>query len=183
MADKKRLVAIPSQTIGPFLHVGFESQVELKTLGGAATANGAPLHLRIQVLDGVGVPIDDALVEIWQAAPGGSDAPSAAVRNWGRCPTDAHGWCAFDTFTPESGIADDGRRVAAHINICVFARGLLRHVFTRCYFAGDAALAGDPVLGLVPPARRDTLIARPDEAGWTFQIRMQGADETVFFDL
>ncbi|HVW04348.1 MAG TPA: protocatechuate 3,4-dioxygenase subunit alpha [Vicinamibacterales bacterium] len=183
MADEKRLVASPSQTIGPFLHVGFESQVELKTLGSAATIKSAPLHLRIQVLDGVGAPIDDALVEIWQTAPGESDAPSAAVRNWGRCPTDTYGWCAFDTFTPASGVAEDGCRIAAHINICVFARGLLRHVFTRCYFAGDAALAGDPVLGLVPPTRRDTLVARSDGAGWTFQIRMQGADETVFFDL
>jgi protocatechuate 3,4-dioxygenase alpha subunit len=183
MADEKRLVASPSQTIGPFLHVGFEHQIELRTLGGAATVEAGRLHLRIQVLDGAGDPLDDALVEIWQAAPGRSDASSADVRNWGRASTDATGWCAFETFRPEPGVAEDGRVVAAHINICVFARGLLRHVFTRCYFSGDPALTADPVLELVPPARRETLVARPGDAGWTFQIRMQGPDETVFFDL
>jgi protocatechuate 3,4-dioxygenase alpha subunit len=183
MADEKRLVASPSQTIGPFLHVGFERQIELRTIGGSAAAQAARLHLRIQVLDGAGDPIDDALVEIWQAAPGGSDASSIGVRNWGRASTDANGWCAFETVRPEPGVAEDGRGVAAHVNICVFARGLLRHVFTRCYFAGDPALAGDPVLDLVPSARRETLVARLGDAGWTFQIRMQGSDETVFFDL
>jgi protocatechuate 3,4-dioxygenase alpha subunit len=192
MADEKRLVASPSQTIGPFLHVGFEHQVELRTLGDSSTP-GPRIRLRIRVVDGVGAPIDDGLVEIWQVDSEGRSAartpasesamPPNGFRGWGRCSTDAGGWSAFETIAPAPTATSDGRRAAAHINICVFARGLLRHVFTRCYFAGDPALDGDPVLELVPPVRRDTLVARPDGDGWAFEIHMQGANETVFFDL
>jgi protocatechuate 3,4-dioxygenase alpha subunit len=178
---ERRLIASPSQTIGPFLHVGFEHQVELRSLCGATP--GARVRLRIRVVDGAGAPIDDALVEIWQAPPREANAASPDFRSWGRCATDTDGWSTFETMTPDTVTTDDGRRMAAHVNICVFARGLLRHVFTRCYFAGDPALASDPVLALVPSDRRATLVAQPDGDGWAFEIHMQGAHETVFFDL
>ena len=80
-------------------------------------------------------------------------------------------------------LADDD---AAHVNLCVFMRGLLRHLYTRLYFSGDPALAADRVLALVPPDRRETLLAQREEsepATWLFDIHLQGDRETVFFDL
>jgi protocatechuate 3,4-dioxygenase alpha subunit len=182
MADDTRLVASPSQTIGPFLHVGFEHQVDLRTVGGASEP-AERIHLRIRVVDGAGAPIDDGLVEIWQEPPANLARRPADYRSWGRCATDADGCCAFETVKPTTTVTSDGRVAAAHVNICFFARGLLRHVFTRCYFAGDPALEGDPVLTMVPAARRETLVARHEGDAWIFEIHMQGANETVFFDL
>jgi protocatechuate 3,4-dioxygenase alpha subunit len=80
----------------------------------------------------------------------------------------------------------DGAGQAAHVNVCLLARGLLRQIYTRIYFKDDPALATDPILELVPADRRDTLIAEPSRAepgAWDFVIRMQGNAETVFFDL
>jgi protocatechuate 3,4-dioxygenase alpha subunit len=131
------------------------------------------MTLAIRVFDGAGVPVNDALVEIWQTAGDGSSA-------FGRLGTDENGTCEFDTIRPPA--SPDG---AAHINVCLFARGLLRHVLTRVYFDGDDRLSLDPVLALVPGARRATLIARADSADgdrWMFDIHLQGDGETVFFD-
>ena len=114
--------------------------------------------------------------------------PSAAAEGFtgfGRLPTDEHGLCEFDTILPGPVPAGDGKHQASHINVCVFARGLLRHLYTRIYFDGDPALAADPLLSLVPADRRGTLVARQCEGlpVWDFTIRLQGDDETVFFDL
>jgi protocatechuate 3,4-dioxygenase alpha subunit len=91
----------------------------------------------------------------------------------------------FDTIRP--GAVSDGRGTqASHINVCVFARGLLRHVYTRVYFTGDPNLDRDPILALVPAGRRATLLASPaagEPGTWAWVIRLQGGDETVFFDL
>jgi protocatechuate 3,4-dioxygenase alpha subunit len=183
-------VAIPSQTVGPYLHIGLDTEPRLRLMIGPGTA-GERIRLRIRVVDGAGEGLPDALVELWQAdASGtyvsepdnGSPEPGTSFRGWGRAATDVDGWCRFETIRPGATMAE-GQRQAPHINVCVFARGLLRHVFTRFYFAGDPLLADDPVLALVPESRRHTLIAHQGDGVWTFEIRLQGAGETVFFDL
>jgi protocatechuate 3,4-dioxygenase alpha subunit len=168
------LVPSPSQTVGPFFHFCLTADT---THGRLFPDRASRMRLAIRVTDGAGAAVTDAAVEIWQACdePGGDSA-------FGRLPTDADGTCEFDTVRP-CAPPDGG---APHINICLFARGLLRQVYTRLYFAGDAPLADDPVLALVPAGRRDTLIARLDPADarrWLFHVRLQGADETVFFDV
>jgi protocatechuate 3,4-dioxygenase, alpha subunit len=110
---------------------------------------------------------------------------SNSFRGFGRCPTDKDGGYAFATVKPGSVPGPNGTPQAPHINVGVFARGMLKRLFTRIYFAGEAANATDPILALVPPERRDTLLAKPDpkSAGvWRFDIRIQGGNETVFFD-
>ena len=186
----RTLIASGSQTIGPFFHVGPASTDHLGQMAPAGTA-GERIRLRIHVADGDGLPVSDALVELWQAdAEGkyGQQVPGAVERGFtgfGRLGTGEDGWCTFETIRPGAVPGAGGRHQAAHINVCVFARGLLRHLYTRIYFEGDAAIAHDPLLSLVPLDRRQTLVARPsgESATWEFDIRLQGERETVFFDL
>jgi len=165
-----KLETTPSQTVGPFFRVCLAADAE----HGRLLRNETPrITLAIQVFDGAGAPVNDALVEIWQTAGHGACA-------FGRLGTDENGRCEFETIRPPA--PPDG---AAHINVCLFARGLLRHVLTRVYFDGDDRLGLDPVLALVPGARRATLVARADSGGadrWIFDIHLQGDRETVFFD-
>jgi protocatechuate 3,4-dioxygenase alpha subunit len=143
----------PSQTVGPFFSIGLarESQNELVPDG--------DVRIIGRVLDGAGDPVPDAVVELWQAGDGGT--------RWGRCGTDAEGRFEFVTERPPDGIAD----------VMVFARGLLRHLVTRCYFPG----ASDEVLEQLEPEVRETLIAREEDEALRFDIRLQGEGETVFF--
>lgn len=185
------LVASPSQTVGPYLHIGLDTEPRHGVMIGPNTP-GERLRLRIRVLDGAGAPLPDALIELWQADAAGryvaaadhpNPDPGEAFRGWGRRPTSRDGWCEFETIRPGATTSPDGCRQAPHINVCLFARGMLRHIFTRVYFDGDPTLAGDPVLALVPEARRRTLVAEPIDGVWTMTIRIQGDEETVFFDL
>lgn len=167
MNEERRWVATPSQTVGPFFHVALSAE---SSRGTAAFQGRERIRLRVAVTDGNGRPVDDALVEIWQAGEG-----------CGRMPTGEGGACEFETVRP----CAKGGDAAPHINVCLFARGLLRQLHTRIYFAGDPALAHDAVLALVPEDRRSTLLAQPDpqDAGrWLFHVRLQGSQETVFFD-
>ncbi len=160
----------PSQTVGPFLQIGLVGRI------GAELVPGGPVRVAGRVLDGAGEPVPDALVEVWQADGGGSYANGL----FGRCDTPEEGRFEFRTVVPG---AVDGQ--APHLEISVFARGLLKRVVTRMYFPGEAeANAADPVLAAIPAERRSTLVARaePDGSLW-FDIRLQGADETVFFAL
>lgn len=172
----------PSQTVGPF----FDFSLTPDTTHGCVFPDSASrIRLAVRVMDGAGDPVSDAIVEIWQAC----DVPGGDA-GFGRLGTREDGSCEFDTVRP-----CDPSEAAAHINICLFARGLLRHLHTRLYFADDPRLASDPVLALVPDARRPTLIAerRParsaDPAGddarpaYSFDIHLQGPRETVFFDV
>jgi protocatechuate 3,4-dioxygenase alpha subunit len=177
------LVATPSQTVGPFFHFGIAPDARLGTM--AASAVGERLHLRVRAVDGAGMPMPDAMIEIYQAnAAGEYGAPEFS--GFGRLATGADGGCVFETIRPGRVAGPDGRPQAAHLNVCVFARGLLRHLYTRVYFAGDPDLDSDPLLALVPADRRDTLLATPADGAsgtWAWEIRLQGERETVFFSL
>jgi protocatechuate 3,4-dioxygenase alpha subunit len=187
----------PSQTVGPYLHLGLApADYKFREVFSATLADpGIPgTHIRIEgrILDGEGNVAPDAMVEIWQADHQGRYAHPAdgrplasnSFRGFGRCTTDKGGF-AFATIKPGAVPGPDGTTQAPHINVGIFSRGLLKRLFTRIYFAGDPANASDPILALVPADRRDTLIAKPDPAKpslYRFDIRLQGAGETVFFD-
>jgi protocatechuate 3,4-dioxygenase alpha subunit len=189
--DEMDLVATPSATVGPFFHFGLATD---PTLGRVAdpSVKGEHITLRIRMRDGDGIPVPDALVEIWQVDADGVPAspPSASgssgFSGFGRLPTAEDGTCEFETVRP-GRVPDGGGGVqASHINVCIFGRGLLRQLHTRVYFEGDPALGHDAVLALVPEPRRGTLLARPDPQRpglWLFDVRLQGDDETVFFDV
>jgi protocatechuate 3,4-dioxygenase alpha subunit len=175
--------ATPSQTVGPFFLFALAPDERLGSL--AATAVGERLHLHVRVLDGAGMPVADALVEIYQANAAG-EYSTPEFSGFGRLATHADGRCVFETIRPGRDTDPQGRRQASHINVCVFARGLLRSLFTRVYFAGDPDVDVDPLLALVPAERRGTLLAAPapGAAGsWAWDIHLQGERETVFFDL
>ena len=129
------------------------------------------MRIEGQVLDGKGEPVPDALLEIWQPATG-----------FGRARTDSEGAFSFTTVKPGPVPAPDGGMQAPHFNVTVFARGLLRHLVTRMYFPDETEANGaDPVLNLVEPARRETLIAKDCGGVLHFDVRLQGERETVFF--
>jgi protocatechuate 3,4-dioxygenase alpha subunit len=192
MSDpESTIVASASQTVGPFFRVGPARSDHLGRMASADTPGDA-IHLRVRVLDGDGVPVDDAMVEVWQVDAGGACSmqptagqPAPSFSGFGRLATNDDGWCTFETIRPgaESGV--EGGHQAAHFTVCLFMRGLLRHLYTRIYFAGDPALQTDPLLAIVPEARRPTLLAYPcaDGTTWEFTVRLQGDGETVFFDL
>jgi len=153
----------PSQTVGPFF--GFALPFENDATAAAGDSDHA-IRVEGQVLDGIGEPVGDALVEASQGD------------QFARCRTDVEG--AFH-FTVHKPVASDA---APHLNITVFARGLLRHLHTRMYFPEeDGANRVDRVLRLVDESRRPTLIARRDGEILRFDIRLQGEGETVFFAL
>ena len=177
--DASRLIATSSQTVGPFFHVGPGASDAAAHMASSA-APGEHITLAVRVLDGDGAPVPDAMIEIRQADGGGSYADSPGFTGFGRASTDADGWCRFTTIKPGTG-ADSQ---APHVSVCLFARGLLRHVYTRIYFAGDDGIAADPILALVPAPRQSTLVARiAGPSTWQHVIRLQGTDETVFFDV
>jgi protocatechuate 3,4-dioxygenase alpha subunit len=189
----------PAQTIGPFFAYGLApgqyGYPWTSVAGGALAdddAEGERIRIVGRVLDGAGAPVDDALVEIWQADARGryrgrADArgANAAFRGFGRCGTGADAERRFVFHTVKPGSVGGQ---APHVNVVVFMRGLLSHVATRIYFADEQrANAADPVLARVPAERRATLMARREETPggtvYRFDIRMQGTDETVFFDV
>ncbi len=190
----------PSQTVGPFFAFGLTSAQYGYPHNQIASSEVADTrvpgeHIEIvgQVLDGAGEAIPDAMVEIWQADAEGRYAHPAdprgsnqLFRGFGRCGTGTLPESRFAFRTVKPGSVDGTQ--APHVNVIVFMRGLLTHAYTRLYFSDEAAQnTRDPVLKSVPSERRKTLIAqREDMSGsilYRFDIRMQGDDETVFFDV
>jgi protocatechuate 3,4-dioxygenase alpha subunit len=190
-----RLIPTASQTVGPFFNFALTPDRRLGILAREG-AEGERIWLAFRAVDGDGIPArGDSLIELWQADARGRYAHAVDPRaseadpnfyGFGRLETDSDGNCVFETVKP--GPVPDGRggMQAPHINVTVFARGLLKPVYTRVYFEGDPANAHDPVLDLVPVERRATLLARP-AAGkhntWFIEICLQGEAETVFFDV
>ena len=181
----------PSQTIGPF-YWGTIVKAYRADLAPPGVA-GERIEIALVMHDANGAVVPDGLFEIWQAnSHGRYNHPDdrrnlpidAGFEGFGRASTDAEGVARFGTVKPGRVPWPEGGLQAPHINISVFARGLLNRFATRLYFDGDPALADDPVLKLVEPARRDTLIAKRDGAGlWRLPIHLGGAQETVFFDV
>jgi protocatechuate 3,4-dioxygenase alpha subunit len=183
----------PSQTVGPY----FSMRLPWPQ-GPCVVPAGTPGAVTVfgRLLDGAGDPVPDGLIETWQASPAGRFAHPAdprgpvpggdtGFRGFGRCPTGHDGSYAITTLKPGPLPAGDGHAEAPHVNISVFARGALDRCVTRLYFPDEThANQADPALQAVPPARRHTLIATPAGPGLLrFDIRLQGDNETVFFDL
>jgi protocatechuate 3,4-dioxygenase alpha subunit len=179
----------PSQTVGPFFAIGltWEDGPYVVPEG----TEGA-IWIRGQVTDGEGEPVPDAVIETWQADPEGRfdhpddpRGPSGGdFRGFGRAGTDAEGRFAILTVKPGPVPGPAGTTQAPHIAVSVFARGLLNRVVTRVYFADEGdANASDPVLAMVPEAKRATLIAERTDDGYRFDVRLQGEGETAFFDI
>jgi protocatechuate 3,4-dioxygenase, alpha subunit len=186
------LYATAHQTVGPYLHIGL---TWLNTDRIAATGvQGERLTIQGRLLDGDGHGVSDGMIEIWQANAQGKyahpedkqkKALEPGFRGFGRIPTNAKGAFRFSTIKPGSVPGPDQTPQAPHLVVAVFMRGSLKHLATRIYFPGEPANAKDPLLALVPPARRGTLIAkkrpgRRDVLEWN--VILQGKGETVFFD-
>ncbi len=186
------LIPTPSQTVGPFLHLGLE-WLTTTDLAKNALA-GEQIVVAGSVLDGDGKPIPDAVLEVWQANAYGKFAHPEDTQGkqidpgfsgFGRIPTDKDGRFRFVTIKPGATPGPANTLQAPHIVVAVFMRGLLRHLYTRIYFSDEGANTADPILGTIQePVRRDTLIARraADGAEYRWDIIMQGGNETVFFD-
>lgn len=186
----------PSQTAGPFIHIGtlpalaglkvrLQERLNILTDGGHA---GEPVAIEGLIYDGAGTRVTDAILEIWQADAKGRYG-TAAFPGWGRTATDFEsGLFRFETIKPGQSPFRDGRPQAPHISFSIFARGINIHLQTRMYFPDeDAANAADPVLQTVAqPDLIATLIAQKDASGgravYHFDIHLQGDKETVFFD-
>jgi protocatechuate 3,4-dioxygenase, alpha subunit len=171
--------AAPGQTVGPFFHLGlpYDKGDELVPPGRAGA-----IRLHGTVYDGDGVPVPDALIEIWQAAPDGRilQEPGSLRRDgwtftgFGRAAVDADGHYSFSTLVP--GATEPGK--PPFFAVAVFARGLLDRLFTRAYLPDPEST--DTLLAAVADDRRHTLLATRDETGFVFDIHLQGPRETVF---
>jgi protocatechuate 3,4-dioxygenase, alpha subunit len=168
----------PSQTVGPFFAIelpyGDGRYVVPEGTAGAVWLGG-------RVLDGDGAPVPDALVESWQADPGGQFGGD--FRGFGRAGTDDDGRWAILTLKPGPvpGGSDETPQ-APHVDLAIFARGLLHQVVTRLYFGDEArANAADPVLVGLDEQARATLVAQPGADGYELDIHLQGPHETTFF--
>jgi protocatechuate 3,4-dioxygenase, alpha subunit len=191
----------PSQTVGPYFSIGLTWAD-----GVNAVEPGTPgaLWIRGRLTDGNGHPVPDAVVETWQADPDGRFDHALATngsgrvraqagkgrwedafRGLGRSPTDEDGRYSILTLKPGAVAGPDGRPQAPHVDVSVFARGLLKRVVTRIYFDDEPdANAADALLErITDPRERSTLIARRSDDGYAFDIRLQGDDETVFFEV
>jgi len=191
----------PSQTVGPYFAYGLTptGRYDWKDTFSAnlvtADASGERIRIAGRVFDGDGMPINDSMLEIWQAdaqgryaSPVDTRAPAnSSFKGFGRVGTDKDGGYRFDTVKPGPVPGPTGQPQAPHIVMAVYARGMLRQSYTRIYFGDETANADDPILALVPAERRSTLVAQrrveDGQAVYTFDIHMQGDQETVFFEV
>lgn len=187
------LRATTSQTVGPYFKIGLQ-WLNRDSLAGE-DVSGERVIITGRVLDGDGVPVPDAILESWQAnAHGKYDHPEdtqdkpleSAFKGYGRIPADKQGAFRLATIKPGPVPGPNGKEQAPHLVISVFMRGLLKRLTTRMYFPDDARNASDPILNLVEPVRRSSLIAKKASGGpgmLEWNVVLQGPDETVFFDL
>ena len=197
----------PWQTVGPFFHYslpwkGGADLIDMSELGARTdlmppehyllrepaargTVEGERIEIFGHVLDGDRCPVPDAMIEIWHAdSQGRYYTPGAGTHfiGFGRAATGNGGDYRFRTILPGRVPGPGNSLQASHLAVGVFARGLLKRLVTRIYFPDREGLGADPVLELVPPERRDTLIARRQPDGYRFDIVLRGEGETVFFD-
>jgi protocatechuate 3,4-dioxygenase, alpha subunit len=187
-------VPTASQTVGPFFSFALDHPAWADLTDGGK-AEGEAIRIEGRVTDGDGAPVPDAILEIWQANAAGKYAHpedrqqkelDRHFRGFGRCATKEDGTFAFATIRPGPVSGRGNALQAPHITFCIFARGLLRHLYTRLYFEDRAALNdADPLLASIDdPALRRTLIARETApATYRFDIRLQGEGETAFFEV
>jgi protocatechuate 3,4-dioxygenase alpha subunit len=194
----KSILLTSSQTVGPFFGPALLREDARRNVLTQPETVGERIRIEGRVLDGDGVGIPDAMVEIWQTnAHGRYDHPAdtgqapmdPSFLGFGRSDTAGDGSYWFETVKP-GPVPFDGaqqRMQAPHICVTVFARGLLNHVVTRLYFEGEPANAGDAVLNCVPGERRATLLAKREPGSamvvYRFDIVLQGANETAFFNV
>ncbi len=189
-----KLQLTASQTVGPFFAPCLLRQDARRQTLVEPHTPGQPVRLEGRVIDGSGESIPDALVEIWQAdADGNYNYPAdeennrAGFSGYGRSDTAGESGYWFETIKPGPVQFEEGRLQAPHVCLSVFARGLLNHLVTRLYFEDEAANSSDPVLAMVPPQRRSTLLARrvagSDRPVYRLDLILQGDNETVFFNL
>ncbi|KRA96838.1 protocatechuate 3,4-dioxygenase subunit alpha [Devosia sp. Root685] len=195
-----RLKESPSQTAGPYVHIGMTPNfcdlpgVYAADMGSTminGDVEGERITLNIRLIDGAGVPLSDGLIEIWQAdasgsfvAPGSDSVP--AFTGWGRQASNADGVTIFETIKPGRVAGPDGKPMAPHVSLWIVARGINIGLQTRLYFEDEAeANEGDFVLNkIMDKRRRQTLIARKEAgARYVLDIHLQGEKETVFFDI
>ena len=193
----QKLIPTPSNTVGPFFHLGMD-RPEWADLTKGNPA-GEKIAIEGRVLDGDGAPVPDAIVEVWQANAAGrynhpdddrGDKPlDPRFHGFGRAATDAVGRFRIVTIKPGPVPGRGNALQAPHINVALFSRGLLKHLYTRIYFADETAANGaDPLLSSIEDAgARRTLLAKRDGEGspllYRFDIVMQGENETVFLDI
>jgi len=183
-------VLTPSQTAGPYLSIGLLRE----PIGSSLVPEDDPRAIRIRgrLLDGLGDPVPDGMVEIWQANAAGRYAHPADTRDdvpleegfrgFGRSGTADDGWFELVTVKPGRAPMPDGRLQAPHVVVGIFARGLMKRLVTRLYFPDEGeANAADPVLSGLDDSKRTTLVAQPEDGGLRFDIRLQGDGQTTFF--
>jgi protocatechuate 3,4-dioxygenase, alpha subunit len=188
-----KLIPTPGQTVGPFFSLGLD-RPEWADMTRSSPA-GERIVIEGEVRDGDGAPVPDAVIELWQAnATGRYNSPEDNQTNkpldpnfigFGRAATDGQGRFKITTIKPGPVPGRGNALQAPHINVAFFARGLLKQLFTRIYFADSPENAGDPLLSQIEDESvRNTLIARKGDAGtYRFDFILQGKDETAFLDL
>jgi protocatechuate 3,4-dioxygenase, alpha subunit len=191
----EKLIPTPSQTVGPFFHLGLD-RPEWADLAAEGAAGGR-IAVEGRITDGDGAPVADAFLELWQANAAGryahpddgrDEAPlDPHFRGFGRTCTDADGRFRFTTIRPGPVPGRGNALQAPHIEVALFARGLLKQLYTRIYFADEPRNDADPILSAIEdPAVRQTIVAtRTASSGpptYRFDIRLQGDGETAFFE-
>jgi protocatechuate 3,4-dioxygenase alpha subunit len=195
----------PSQTAGPYVHIGMTPnfcditgvcEADLGVTMLTPDTKGERITITGRIIDGSGAPVGDAVLEIWQAdgegafvSPPSRNSNSApAFTGWGRQPSQADGTYTFETIKPGRVEGPDSKLMAPHVALWIVARGINIGLQTRLYFADEAeANKDDFVLNkIMDPRRRETLIARREEGPvprYVLDIHLQGERETVFFDM
>ena len=192
----------PSQTAGPYVHIGCTPNFtgidiyggDLGTAMRTGPVKGEEITIRGTVFDGTGTPLRDAMIEVWQADAEGlfnsanetRGTPDPNFTGWGRSPGDMEtGEFVFETVKPGMAPFPDGRMQAPHITVWIVARGINLGLHTRLYFEDEAeANATDPILTRIEhQSRTPTLLAQKTSHGYRFDIHLQGDAETIFFDI
>ena len=197
MSIMQRLSLTSSQTVGPFFAPALLRADALRNVLTEQGTVGERIRIEGRVFDGDALPVNDAMIEIWQANAHGryrhpadmSAAPlDPTFLGFGRSGTDENGGYWFETIKPGPVSFDGTRLQAPHICVTVFSRGMLNHAVTRLYFADEPTNSDDPVLQIVPAERRATLLAQREQTNnslpvYRFDIILQGKGETAFFNL